>query len=655
MKNPKRPIPRERESVIPIPGSWRLYPLKHLAKYPALASVTFAVASMSISTVATLLALHKFIEADVADTHQQTVRTEVLAWKEATAVLDALQAGNTSKCGVEEVVTMRALLGQTKNLREITVVDDEDQVLCAAPSGGILVDSLEATNTIRVVLNKNNYDIQQLKSPTKTSQLWQYVRFKRGAYSIVMVNDTVPIRVFTKQTVLIESLNGKPISVNDGYLTDRRIKFEVEQLALSRKQYRGLSWNNMAYISVTPLTTVGVTVATVLSIPDAIQKYQNEIGMLLAGILGIGAAAYAITKNYLGRFDSIEHFVRLLIRPSNLVCVYQPIIDLQTKGVVGCEVLVRFKIGKQLSAPENILKYVYEQGLGWYLDCAVIRKAWSELSEHIYKKRVTTAALSVAINVSPDNVRHTPITTLFNPLKASTPGYENYWHINLEIIEHRYSHNLAEHIERLKKDGFSFSIDDFGTGHSNLNRLGTIKPDFLKIDSTFISTIPYDDGHTSLIPDIVSIARNVNAVSIGEGIETKEQLELLTSLGVDYGQGYHVARPMTITAFVEYLKRTPQVDGKKMKARAASTYKETSVDDTAIAVREQTSPEPVASTTTPPLEPSTKDASYIRRPNPSIGWGSTRRNLSINENEIVEDSAFAIDDAMARESYEGTL
>ena len=81
-------------------------------------------------------------------------------------------------------------------------------------------------------------------------------------------------------------------------------------------------------------------------------------------------------------------------------------------------------------------------------------------------------------------------------------------------------------------------MDDFGTGYSNLKSVTHLAPDILKIDHSFVYDLEDASVRSSLIPEIINIARAVNAQTIAEGIETQEQARLLTLAGVRYGQGY---------------------------------------------------------------------------------------------------------------------
>ena len=126
--------------------------------------------------------------------------------------------------------------------------------------------------------------------------------------------------------------------------------------------------------------------------------------------------------------------------------------------------------------------------------------------------------------------------------------------ICIEIIEHAISSELIAEVQSLKQRGFQIAVDDFGTGYSNLRSVTHLAPDRLKIDRSFVFELEDAALRSNLIPEIVDIARAVNAQTIAEGIGNMQQARLLTRAGVRYGQGYALARPMPIEQFSELMR-----------------------------------------------------------------------------------------------------
>jgi EAL domain-containing protein (putative c-di-GMP-specific phosphodiesterase class I) len=116
-----------------------------------------------------------------------------------------------------------------------------------------------------------------------------------------------------------------------------------------------------------------------------------------------------------------------------------------------------------------------------------------------------------------------------------------------------WQHSFVRELTDLKTAGYLVSVDDFGTGYSNLSSIKKLLPDFLKIDKSFVFDMEENSLRSSLIPEIVGIARAVGAKVIAEGIENEAQWRMLLSFGVEYGQGYWFARPMQLAQFAAYL------------------------------------------------------------------------------------------------------
>ena len=97
--------------------------------------------------------------------------------------------------------------------------------------------------------------------------------------------------------------------------------------------------------------------------------------------------------------------------------------------------------------------------------------------------------------------------------------------------------------ERLHLLGCRIALDDFGTGYGGFTYLKQIPVDFLKLDIEFVRDLATSEASRHVVQAVVSLARDFNVQTVGEGVEDAATLELLTRLGVDFAQGYHLARP----------------------------------------------------------------------------------------------------------------
>lgn len=106
-------------------------------------------------------------------------------------------------------------------------------------------------------------------------------------------------------------------------------------------------------------------------------------------------------------------------------------------------------------------------------------------------------------------------------------------------------------LQDLKKLGPRIALDDFGTGYSSLNYIKQLPLDIIKVDKTFIDDIVEDDYAQAFIKLIVDLSKTIGTKIVVEGVEHKEQFELLKSLGVDYIQGYYFGKPVPANIFEE--------------------------------------------------------------------------------------------------------
>ncbi len=151
----------------------------------------------------------------------------------------------------------------------------------------------------------------------------------------------------------------------------------------------------------------------------------------------------------------------------------------------------------------------------------------------------------VAVNVSPQQLLSQPISILLLPLAEF--GIELDL-LEIEITESAMMDRLPSAttvIESLRQSGLHISIDDFGTGHSSLGNLRRLPIDVLKIDRSFVEDIDRSQEAYDIVATIVAMAKTMSLNLVAEGVETKEQADLLQAHGVDVMQGYLFHKPMS--------------------------------------------------------------------------------------------------------------
>jgi len=129
--------------------------------------------------------------------------------------------------------------------------------------------------------------------------------------------------------------------------------------------------------------------------------------------------------------------------------------------------------------------------------------------------------------------------------------------INFEVTESIYASSyeiLSSKIDKLQVDGFLFSMDDYGTGYSNMRALASMDLDCIKIDKSILWEAEKSELGMIILESSIRMIRQMNKAILVEGVETAEQLELLKKLGVDYLQGYYFSKPVPKDKFLEIVR-----------------------------------------------------------------------------------------------------
>ena len=229
--------------------------------------------------------------------------------------------------------------------------------------------------------------------------------------------------------------------------------------------------------------------------------------------------------------------------------VIQPIVELATGRCAGGEVLMRWAHPQRGTlGPAEFIDEAERTGLIVPMSELVMARAAHRLAP----LAAAHPALYFSINVAPAQLRqpdfaHT-LATMFTP--DTVPRAQ----VLLELTEREaVDPGGAQALAGLHAQGWRTAIDDFGTGHSSLSALERLPIDRIKIDRAFVSTIGEQTVSRPVLDAIITLARQLNVKLIAEGVETQAQWDYLAARGVEYAQGYLIARPMPIEAFGSWL------------------------------------------------------------------------------------------------------
>ncbi len=230
---------------------------------------------------------------------------------------------------------------------------------------------------------------------------------------------------------------------------------------------------------------------------------------------------------------------------------YQPQINAFTKEVIGAEALLRWynpELGHV--SPAEFIPIAEDTGLIVPIGQFVLEQALSFLNLWQSKHQST---LRIAVNLSPRQFRDNRLISFIE--KALTNAKIDASNLELEITEGVLmigKNYIDDALIELHKMGIKLSMDDFGTGYSSLSYLRQYAFDILKIDRSFITNITNNKSDCDLVKGTIAMAHSLGLKVVAEGVETKEQFELLNQLTCDYIQGYYFSKPITPQQLVEF-------------------------------------------------------------------------------------------------------
>lgn len=217
---------------------------------------------------------------------------------------------------------------------------------------------------------------------------------------------------------------------------------------------------------------------------------------------------------------------------------FQPIITANGQSIFAYEALSRGPVDSSLHSPIHLFDEAKQQQQLFALESICRRKAIEKFTRQQLQGKLF-------LNVSPETLLQQ------DHYQGLTLDLINNFGLKpeqvvIEITEHSPTHDyelMCRAVKHYQGEGFSIALDDLGTGYSSLKLWSEVHPEYVKIDRHFVSGIEKDKIKRDFVRSIVEIARAVKSQVIAEGIETRQEFEILSEMGVDYLQGYYFARP----------------------------------------------------------------------------------------------------------------
>ncbi|QIZ78559.1 EAL domain-containing protein [Ferrimonas lipolytica] len=250
---------------------------------------------------------------------------------------------------------------------------------------------------------------------------------------------------------------------------------------------------------------------------------------------------------------ALDSALREALLNERLQLYYQPQIDLDSGRILGIEALLRwFDVAGGAIHPEEFIAIAESNGFIIQLDRWALKQACREF----VRWDGVDANLVLSVNVSATNFRQAEFVDYVEQVLQQTQMKPQS--LCIEITEGVLMHEVKlvqHHLHALQQLGVRVAIDDFGTGYSSLAYLSQFAVDQVKIDRSFVLSLPQSEVNAAIIRTIIDLGRNLNLEVLAEGVETATQQQFLQEQGCSLVQGFRYARPMSAPLCLSFIQQ----------------------------------------------------------------------------------------------------
>ncbi|QDG77194.1 EAL domain-containing protein [Labrenzia sp. PHM005] len=499
--------------------------------------------------------LNQYAESRALDEMQSMGQVSVHRAEEAitttVSLLQRLDRDNVQTCAAEDRAIYEQLIIEYGMIDAIGLVDASGQRMCIIPDREL---------TAEVVLPPLRTDgplvgIGMLER--------KYLGARAAVVSWDLKNET---RLFAEVTPSVIAMDPGPEYLRSYRRTELRLGDNLLWYSIGGYTSEESNPSNMLSVDV-PSELYPLIAMVQAPVSAAIQVVQQLKVIAAAACAGIALLFVAIGVWYSWRPESEanDEFVAA-IRNGEFIPYYQPVMDIETKRVRGCEVLMRWRRPNGvIVSPGQFMAYAEANGHIFDMTRHMMRVS----SEEVGKLYGENPDFKLSINLFAGHFLDREIVA---DIKSIFENSEiSYQQIVVEVTE-RYpleDMDLARKImAEMQALGVRVALDDVGTGHGGMAYLQKLGVDIIKIDKMFIDSISSDDNSTTIVDSMVELADNLGMGIIAEGVEEEEQIDRLMELGVTAAQGYYFAQPMPAKEFIEFAERIE--DEARERARIAA-------------------------------------------------------------------------------------
>lgn len=285
--------------------------------------------------------------------------------------------------------------------------------------------------------------------------------------------------------------------------------------------------------------------------PDAAMQLVTRLQIITAIVCVAGAVLFlliAVWISWQPDSETEDEFVSA-IRNNEFIPYYQPVIDIETGVLQGCEVLMRWRRPSgEMVSPGQFMTYAETSGHIFEMTRRLMVQTLDDLGD-LYEK---TPDLKISINLFAGHFKNRQIIEDVQDIYGDSPiALEQ---VVLEVTERQPLHDInaaKKIIAEFQSMGVRIALDDVGTGHGGLAYLQKLGMDIVKIDKMFVDPLGQETSTARIADAIVELAENLGMGIIAEGVETYDQILHLRRLGVTAAQGYIFAAPLPAEEFLK--------------------------------------------------------------------------------------------------------
>lgn len=474
------------------------------------------------------------VQETLADYADRVIDHLELTLDEGVLVLTDLSAIGATHCDADSIDAMRRAIFDTYVLREIAVVDGSGQLVCSDTIYQTRRWTLSreyavnASIDVAVVIDEETF-LRSLALRYRPSEGPSIVaHFAPNSLGL----DILPDRWRTKGRARLSLTDGTEFQTVPRLSDNEARPPENPSDTLSAE----------AVSNRYPLKVdVRVDRATVMREFQSIKAYALVVMSVFAAIV-LGIAVYIARRG-----PTTSDDIAAGIRRGEFIPFYQPVINISTGRLEGCEVLIRRRRKGRIEVPATFIAQAEIDGQIVPLTRQLMRSVISDVG-HVYAER---PELSVAFNLCAQHFRDDEIVRDVSAIFSGSPIRPSQ--LVFEITERFPLADVTKAktiIASLQALGCKVALDDAGTGHSGLAALHRLGMDIVKIDKLFVDPIGADTTQAPIVDSLVALAKSFGMSVVAEGVETLDQVRYLRAQGVDQAQGYLFAPALPASSFI---------------------------------------------------------------------------------------------------------